>query len=122
MFYFVNDSNKILAIANAIGFFLFFKNIKIGYNKIINLFAKSTFAVLLIHANSDTMRKWLWQDVCQNVQAFNNSAGYFVLHAIICTICVYLACVIIDIIKKSLSKRIVLLYSNLKEKHERKNK
>lgn len=39
--------------------FLMFKNIQIPYNKGINTVAASTFGVLLIHANSDAMRKWL---------------------------------------------------------------
>lgn len=58
-FYFVSDSNKILAISTAIYTFLFAKQINIGCNKFINLLAASTFGVLMIHANSATMRKWL---------------------------------------------------------------
>lgn len=29
--------------------------------------AASTFGVLLIHANSETMRNWLWKDTLDNV-------------------------------------------------------
>lgn len=99
-FYFVNDSNKIFAILTSISLFLFFKNLKIGYCKIINTLAASTFGVLLIHASSDTMRKWLWQDICQNVKAFNSD--FFILHAFICTFCVYFICVLIDLSRKKI--------------------
>lgn len=103
-YYFVSDSNKILALTTGISLFLFFKNIKIGNNKIINTLAASTFGVLLIHASSDTMRRWLWQDVCNNVEALYSN--YFVWHAIFCTIAVYLVCIIIDIIRKFLVTKI----------------
>ena len=107
-FYFVADSNKILAISTAVFTFLFAKQINIGCNKFINLLAASTFGVLMIHANSDTMRKWLWQDVCKNVENFTSSTFVkFVLHAVICTLLVYFVCVFIDIIRKIVLSTII---------------
>lgn len=47
-YFFVSDSNKILALATGVSAFLFFKNINIGRSKIINTIAASTFGVLLI--------------------------------------------------------------------------
>lgn len=47
---FVMDSNTFLAVITAIFAFLFFKSIKVPYNKIINTVAASTFGVLCIHA------------------------------------------------------------------------
>lgn len=75
--------------------FLFFKNIKIGYNKIINTIAASTFGVLLIHANSNTMRRWLWQDTFNNVGAYES--GNVVIHAVVSVILIYAVCMVIDI-------------------------
>lgn len=104
-YYFVSDSNKILAAATAVFLFLFFKNIKIGTSRIINTLAASTFGVLMIHASSDTMRRWLWQDVCKNVEAF--ASDRFVLHAVGCTLAVYAVCVCIDIVRKLFTDRML---------------
>ena len=43
----VSDSNTFLAVVTAVFAFLFFKNIKIPYSKVINSIAASTFGVLL---------------------------------------------------------------------------
>lgn len=105
-YFFVADSNKVLALATGIGAFLFFKNLKIGYSKIINTIATSTFGVLLIHANSDTMRRWLWKDICNNVGVYQE--GNIILHAIISVAIIYMACTVIDIIRIHLIERPLL--------------
>lgn len=61
-YFFVADSNKIFAVTTGFSSFMLFKNLKIKYNPLINAMGASTFGVLLIHANSSTMRKWLWVD------------------------------------------------------------
>ena len=66
----VSDSNKIFAVAIAVCSFLWFKNLDIKHCKIVNAFGAGTFGVLLIHANSDAMRTWLWNDVV-------DVAGYY---------------------------------------------
>ena len=107
-YWFVADSNKILAIATAVFLFLFFRNLKLGTNKIINAFAASTFGVLMIHASSDTMRRWLWQDVYGNVQAFSRPC--FVFHAFGCTIAVYFVCVLIDMARKAVCRKLLCFF------------
>lgn len=62
-YYMVSDSNKLLAFLVGVSAFLFFKNLKIKNSRIINGVASTTFGVLLIHANSDAMRQWLWKDL-----------------------------------------------------------
>ncbi len=62
-YHMVADSNKLLAVAVGVSIFLFFKNSKIKYSKFINAVASTTFGVLLIHANSNEMRQWLWKDL-----------------------------------------------------------
>lgn len=96
-FYFVSDSNKILAVLTAFSGFMFFKNIKIRYNKLINIVAASTFGVLQIHANSDAMRRWLWQDLLNTVEIYDSE--WLVLHAFGSVIGVYLVCTAIDYIR-----------------------
>ena len=96
-FYFVSDSNKILAVLTAISAFLFFKNVKIEYSKIINAVAASTFGVLQIHANSDAMRRWLWQDLLNNVGMYESN--WLVLHAFSSVIGVFVICTAIDYLR-----------------------
>lgn len=96
-YFFVADSNKVLALATGISAFLFFKNLKIGYSKAINTIAASTFGVLLIHANSDTMRRWLWKDICNNVGVYQE--GNIIIHAIVSVMVIYSVCTIIDMIR-----------------------
>ena len=93
-YWFLADSNKILAVATAISLFLFFKNIKLKYNPVINLLAQSVFGVLLIHANSDAMRQWLWIDTLQNIRFFDTP--WLVLHAFGSVIGIYVVCTAID--------------------------
>jgi hypothetical protein len=96
-FYFVNDSNKILAVVDSICWFMFFKNIKIKNSKIINTIAASTFGVLLIHANSDTMRQWLWKDLLNNVGMFDSNLLY--VHAIVSVLVIFIVCAAIDYLR-----------------------
>lgn len=105
-YYFVADSNKVLALITGVSTFLFFKNLKIGYSKAINTIAASTFGVLLIHANSDTMRRWLWGDVCNNVGAYQE--GNIIIHAIASVMVIYFVCTIIDMIRNRLIEQPLL--------------
>ena len=103
-YFFVSDSNKALALATGVSTFLFFKNLRIGYSKVINTIAASTFGVLLIHANSDTMRRWLWKDICNNVGAYQ--AGDAVPHAIMCVAVIYLVCTATDMARRQVVKKL----------------
>lgn len=93
-YWFVADSNKFLALVTAVTSFMLFKNINIKNSRFINAVASSTFGVLLIHANSDTMRQWLWKDTLNNVGAYYASYTYF--HAIASVLTIFVICVLID--------------------------
>lgn len=93
-YYFVTDSNSFLPLITSVTAFLFFKNLKIKYNGLINAMGASTFGVLLIHANSETMRKWLWTDLLKNTEHF--SSDFMPLYAFICVIAIFIVCCIID--------------------------
>ena len=95
--YFVADSNKLLAILTAVSIFLWFKNLNIKTNKFINTIGSSTFGILCIHANSDTMRKFLWNDLL-HVSSMINSR-ILVIHAILSVIGIFIVCEIIDQIR-----------------------
>lgn len=94
---FLADSNKILAVALAISSFMFFKNINIKNSAFINKVAASTFGVLMIHANSDAMRRWLWQDVLSNVNMYESQ--WIVLHAVGSVIAIFVLCTAIDYLR-----------------------
>lgn len=96
-YFLIMDSNKILAVITSTALFLTFKNLRLKYHKYINLIASSTFGVLLIHANSDAMRWWLWNDTLQNVTEY--FYGNIYIHALLSIIIVYICCVVIDQIR-----------------------
>lgn len=104
-FYFVSDSNKILAVATALSAFMFFKNVKIRYNRVINTVAASTFGVLQIHANSDAMRTWLWQNLLRNVDFYDSR--WLIVHAFGSVISVFAVCTVIDVVRKSIAGKMI---------------
>ena len=96
-YFYISDSNSVLALTNGITSFMLFKNIKIKYNKWINTIATSTLGVLIIHANSATMRHWLWIDIIDSAGHYNSR--FYWLYAIGCVIGIYIICTIIDQIR-----------------------
>lgn len=95
-YFFVADSNKIFAVAIALCSFLWFKNMDIKYSKIINAFGAGTFGVLLIHANSDAMRTWLWKDTVDVVGHFSLPLGSLILYSVAAVLFVFIVCNLID--------------------------
>ncbi|MDE5855196.1 MAG: hypothetical protein K2H19_09080, partial [Ruminococcus sp.] len=93
----VTDSNTFLAVATGVTTFMFFKNLKIKNSRIINTISASTFGVLLIHANSDSMRKWLWQDLLNNTGMY--SSEMLIVHAVGCVLGIFIICSFIDILR-----------------------
>lgn len=111
--YYFLASHKLLAVLMAISLFMLFKNIKIRYSKTINMIASTTFGVLLIHANSDIMRKLIWQDI------FNVKGQYYskdlCVHTILTVLIVYVICVCIDLVRIKLIEK--PLFSFLESKN-----
>lgn len=96
-YFMISDSQQPLALFIAVSTFLWFKNLKIKNSKLINTIAASSFGVLLIHANSDTMRQWLWKDTVDCVGHYD--APYYWLYAIGCVLLIYIICTAIDYIR-----------------------
>lgn len=98
-YWLISDSDKILAVSIGMLCFLVFRNLRIGYSKVINTIASTTFGVLLIHANSDAMRQWLWKDLL-NVPGF---ACYpfmtLIGKSLVCVIGVFIVCSLIDLLR-----------------------
>ena len=97
--FFVSDSNKILAVLVAVSSFMWFKNMNIRYNKTINIIGASTFGVLLIHANSDAMRQWLWKEPVDCVGHYSLSPLQLVLYFMSAITIIFFSCILIDRIR-----------------------
>jgi hypothetical protein len=112
---FVQDSNTFLALTNGVTTFLWFRNIKIKPNKFINTVAMTMFCVLCIHANSGTIRQFLWNDLFNNAGAY--SYPWLPLDAIVTVLIVFVSCVIIDLIRINfIEKPFFNLYDKLEGK------
>lgn len=93
-YWFVSDANHIMALVNSVCAFLFFKNINIPQNRIINTISSTVFGVLLIHANSDIMRVWLWSKVIRVKDLYYSEYGF--LYLLFAILVVFIVCSIID--------------------------
>ena len=91
---FVTDSNTFLAVLTGVCTFMFFKNLNIKYSPFINALGASCFGVLLIHANSGTMRRWLWVDLLNNMEAYYSP--WLPLHAIGSVLVIFAVCAALD--------------------------
>lgn len=96
-YHMVINANKLFALTLAISLFMVFKNINLGYSKWINKLSSVTFGVLLIHANSDAMRDFLWVRVL-NVSSFYSSQ-YLFIHATLSVLAIYIICSLIELFR-----------------------
>lgn len=102
-----SDANKILPFAASVFAFNFFRSWDIGYHRLINELAASSFGVLLIHGN-DNIRPWLWGDVLNNTSFYNDSLLLLALKSVGSVLSVYLVCALIDgVRRKTVEKPIV---------------
>lgn len=105
---FVSDSNTFLAFAIGFCSFMFFKELKIKQSNAINIIGGSTFGVLLIHTNSDTMRKWLWGTVLNVKGAYSLPFGNLILFSVISVFGVFAVCLIIDLARQRIIEKKIL--------------
>ncbi len=98
-YYMVQDSNKLFAFLIGLSAFIYFKNLNVKNSKFINAVASTTFGVLLIHANSDAMRQWLWKDLLAVPEKYCEPFLMLVVHAFIAMLGVFFICSIIDYVR-----------------------
>lgn len=111
-YYMVMDSHKFLAVMTAISIFLWFKNTEMKYNKTINTLASATFGILLIHANSNTMRRFLWNDLLKNIKFYDSN--YLIIHAFICVTLIYTISFLLESLRiKYIEKPFIKLVNKL---------
>jgi hypothetical protein len=96
-YHFVADSNRLLAVAVSVASFLFFRSWKLPDSRFINAMGASTFGVFLIHANSEAMRQWLWQDLLGNSRVFGT--WWMVPHAVLSVLGIFAVCCGIDMLR-----------------------
>lgn len=111
---------SIFVIFPAICIFCLFKNLKIGYNKVINFFASSAFSVYLITENI-CIRKALWVNVFQCCKSL--SVPYLLCNIMVAIVASYCVCTFIDKLKDKLFMNKLLavieksnLYARLSDK------
>ena len=97
--FFVSDSNKFFAVVVSVSSFLWFKNINLQYSKIINTLGAATFGVLLIHANSDAMRTWLWKDIVDCVGHYALPLWQLMLYSMGVVVFIFILCSLIDMFR-----------------------
>ncbi len=93
----VTDCNTLLAVCTGTALFLFFRNLRMKPNRLINAVAATTFGVFCIHTCSDAMRRWLWQDTLKNIEYYSSPAVY--LHIFGAVLAVFAACAVIDALR-----------------------
>lgn len=98
---FSGSINNIFLVILSVFVFMGFAACEISYSKVINWFASSTFAVLLIH-DDPLVRNVIWTKVFKNAQYAESN--YLWLHAICSVVLTYMGCVLIDKIYKYLLK------------------
>lgn len=94
----LHDCNGIMAVVVSVCTFMWFKNLRIRQTQTINTIAASCFGVLLIHANSDMMRHWLWRDIA-NMCGLYEIGGGFALEMIVVVLLIYIVCTLMDYIR-----------------------
>lgn len=96
---FVSDSNTFLAFAISVCSFMYFKELKIKQNRLINVIGGSTFGVLCIHANSMTMINWLWGDFLDVSAKYQLPLVELMVFSIITVLGIFTVCTLIDQIR-----------------------
>ena len=99
--YYPNENNTFILLA-AILLLAGFRDLKIGYSKWINLIAKSTLGVYLLHDHA-TMRIVIWNKLFHPATYFNSRM--FPLLAIAIIVIVFLVCSIMDRVYHLISDR-----------------
>lgn len=114
--FFMYDANRLGAVLVSVMLFVTFKNLNIGYSKVINLIAKTTFGVLLIHANSSAWREFMWIDLLHVNTFYALPLIVLVCRSILIVTGVFAACSLIDMIRIYFIEKPVFNHFNSFEK------
>lgn len=92
--YFIKSSSPLI-IMMSVGVFIWFKQMKLGEIKVINIVSSTMFGVYLIHDNNH-VRTFLWDSVFNNSEHLNTD---IYLHSVVVISSVFAACVFIELLK-----------------------
>lgn len=122
---FMFDSNTFIAFAISVCSFMWFRQWNIGYRKWINIISGSTFGVLCIHANSNSMRRWLWKTVVDVEGHYALPIVRLVAYSIACVVLIFACCTLLDLIRKKYIEPFVMtlitgnsLFKSMQDKFE----
>lgn len=94
--------NSILVLLLALGLLSFCINKTPKYSRLVNTLGGCTFGVYLIHDNN-YMREYLWGNIFDNSKYAESN--YLIVHLILSVIIVYVACTVIEYIRKYLLEK-----------------
>lgn len=80
--------------------FIYFKQLRIGYVKVINVISSTMFGVYLIHDNN-LVRPFLWQEVFNNRSYLNSDLLYF--HSLFSIVFVFIGCIAVDLLRSKIA-------------------
>lgn len=98
-----------LTLSVSVCLFMAFANMKIKFNKWINLISSATFGVYLIH-DSEIIRPLLWNTVFHNA-SYQNSV-MLIPYSVAVVIIVYVFCTLIDLLRQILIERVYMRFIN----------
>lgn len=107
------DANSILGFSIAFSLFMMCRNLKIPYNKWINLYGGAAFGVLLIHSNCWPIRELIFKDIIDTEYYFIQ--GNCLIPILSCVL-IYFVCGSIEILRQKTVEKPILnfLYSVLR--------
>lgn len=97
--FFLYDANKLGAVLVSVMMFTTFKNLRVGYSKVINLIAKTTFGILLIHSSSNAMRRFLWNDLLHVDTFYSLPLISLICRSVLIVAGIFVVCSLIDMIR-----------------------
>lgn len=95
-------TNSITTALLSICIFMVFKNMDIGYSKIINRIASTTFGIYLIHDN-EYVRSFLWKELLHNASYMDSM--YLPLHTVVSVAGVFCVCMGVESVRTFVVKR-----------------
>lgn len=102
----------VVCIIGGYSLFFIFKNIKLPYCSVVNLFAKTTFAVLMIH-DHNFFRTPLWQQVIKAPEWWYSR--YYPVRVLLTVLFIFFICALFDLLRIYLLERNIFKSNKLKQ-------
>lgn len=103
----IGNANSIFALIVSVISFLYFLNLKLGNNKLINTIASTTFGVFLIHTNY-FLRHWLWYDFVDSEKWFFADGLSGIIAPLSYVLLIFVVCSLLDFVRKAIIEKYYL--------------